>query len=113
MQRNTAEVELPDGKKVGFKCGTLAIGLACRESGSKTIEELIKKMADGDIVTILALFYGSAVQYGHKEVTMNLVSDWLEDMGEEKANEVTLKLLEWFKPKNTVAPQVGASQPTQ
>ncbi len=107
MQRNTIEVEF-NGKKIGFKCGPLAIAHACRESNNKTIQDLIQSMAKGDLLTILSLFYGSAIQYGNIGVTMDKVSDWMEEMGEENAQLVTDKLLETFRPKNQEAPQEGA-----
>lgn len=112
MLRNTVTVEI-NGEKIGFKCGTLAIGIACRESGSENVTEFMNKLLKGDLVASLALYYGSACQYsGRKDITMDMVSDWLEEMGEEQASKVTNILLESFKPKNLQAPQAGAT-PTQ
>jgi len=102
MERNTIEVEI-SGQKVGFKCGTMAIAIACREAGVKSIQELFAKMVEQDLLTILALFYGSACQFANKkspELTMPMVSDWLEKMGEDQAAKVTAVLLESFIPKN-------------
>jgi hypothetical protein len=102
-----------EGQKVGFKCGTLAIAIACREAGCKTIQELFAKMAEQDLLAILALFYGSACQYSGKkapELTMDIVSDWIEAMGEEQAQKATLVMLEMFKPKNAPAPKKGAKR---
>lgn len=112
MVRNIYETTI-NGQKVGFKCGSLAIAIACREAQVKTVQELFAKMADQDLLAILALFYGSACQYSNKrspELTMDMVSGWIESMGEKDANEATMVLLETFKPKNLEAPQAGASQ---
>lgn len=112
MVSNVYETEI-NGHKVGFKCGSLAIAIACREAEVKTVQELFAKMAEQDLLAILALFYGSACQYSGKrkpELTPDMVSDWIESMGEKQANEATLVLLETFKPKNPEAPQAGASQ---
>lgn len=115
MVRNTYETEL-NGKKIGFKCGTLAIAIACREAKVKSTDELFKLMAEGDMVVALALFYGSASQYAISkkmpiDFTMDDVSDWLEELGEEESTKITTSMLESFIPKNLTAPQEGASQP--
>ncbi len=111
MVSNFFETTIND-QKVGFKCGALAIAIACRESGCKTINELFAKMAEQDLLAILALFYGAACQYSGKkapELTMDMVSDYLEAMGEDEANKATLVMLEAFKPKKATAPKKGAN----
>lgn len=113
MVRNTITVEIK-GQKVGFKCGTLAIAIACRECGAKSIRDLLTKLSEQDILAVLALFYGSACQFSGKkypELTMDMVSDYVEQMGEDQASEVTKTLLESFVPKNGQAPeQSGAKE---
>src|SRR5690242_18126058 len=117
MIRNTVIVEIQSGdkvEKIGFKCGMQAIGIACRKSGAKNVNELFQLMAAGDMLTALSLYYGCAIQYsGNEAITMDQVSDWIEQMGEEKALEVQSILFEFFK-KNLRAPeQTGAIQATQ
>lgn len=112
MVHNSVEVEI-NGKQVGFKCGMLAIGIACRESGATSIQDFLNRIVNQDLISLLALFYGSACQFSGKkapELTMDMVSDWMEEMGEENARKVTNVLLEYFKPKNDKAPKVGANQ---
>ncbi len=109
MVTNVYETELPDGTKVGFKCGSYAIAIACREAKVDSIQELFAKMADQDLLAIIALFYGAACQYKlsqkqEVDISPDTVSDWIEAMGEEKANKATLVLLETLKPKNVQAP---------
>lgn len=112
MVRNVFETEI-NGLKIGFKCGTLAIAIACREANVKTVQELFARMGEQDLLAILALFYGSACQYSGQrapDLTMETVGEWIEEMGEQEAQKATTVLLEAFKPKNSQAPQVGANQ---
>lgn len=112
MVNNVFETEI-NGQKVGFKCGTLAIAIACREAKVKTVNQLMSKMADEDLLACLALFYGCACQYAGKnnsEITMEIVGEWIEQMGDEEAAKGTKILLERILPKNVQAPQAGANQ---
>jgi len=112
MVSNVFETEI-NGKKVGFKCGTLAVAIACREAKVKTVNQLIAKMAEEDLLACLALYYGCACQYTGKkepELTMEMVGEWIEQMGEETAAKGTAILLERILPKNAQAPQEGANQ---
>lgn len=116
MIRNTYEIEI-DGKLRGFRGGTLSIGIACRESGAVTTDEFFDKLSAGDIVCALSLFYGAAYQYAKHnkqpiDFTSSHVSDWLDEIGTEKAREITNILLESFKPKNPRPPETGAQQPS-
>jgi hypothetical protein len=121
MERNTIEIEIPsdeivDGKKVskriGFKCGNLAIAIACREAGAKSVQDLLVMLANQDLMANLALLYGSHIQFsGKKDFTMDMMSDITEQMTEEQSEAVATKLLERFIPKNAKAPETtGASQ---
>jgi hypothetical protein len=108
MVRNTKEIEI-DGKIHGFKNGTLAIAIACREAKAKSVQELLKMLSDSDSLAVLALFYGAYIQHsGDKSFTMDNMSDLFEEMGVEKASEVSKVLLESFIPKNVPAPESGA-----
>lgn len=109
MDRNTIEIEV-DGQKVGFKCGTLAIAIACREADAKSINELFTMLATEDLKANLALLYGSHCQFSGKkfpEFTMAMMSDLTEQMSEEQSKQVAAVLIERFKPKNVPAPQEG------
>ena len=112
MVRNVYETKV-DGKKIGFKCGTMAIAIACRKADCRTVNELLARMAEQDLLAILALFYGSACQYFGNEkpdFTMDTVSDWVEAMGEDESQKATMVLLETFKSKNVPAPKRGAKK---
>ena len=101
------------GEKIGFKCGSLAIAIACREAKCKTIQDLIVRMAEQDLLAILALFYGSACQYyinkGQEvNISMDSVSDWIEEMGDDNAKKATEIMLQSFVPKKAKPPKRGA-----
>lgn len=114
MVSNVYEAEV-NGQKIGFKCGSLAIAIACREAKAASVQELFAKMKEQDLLAILALFYGAACQYRQSkkqsvdDLTMDTVSDWIEGMGEAKALDATMVLLQTLTPKNAQAPQAGAT----
>jgi hypothetical protein len=116
MEHNTIEIEV-DGQKVGFKCGTLAVSIACRKAGVPTVQDLLTMMASFDLQTSLALLYGAHCQYldskriEYHEFTMDMMSDIADKMTEEQGDQVSKKMLERFIPKNVKAPQAtGANQ---
>ena len=109
MIRNTIEVEV-GGKKIGFRTGMLAISAACTAAGCRTTEELFQRITSIDLIATLALYYGAAYEYADKnklpkDFTMSDVGDWLDDLGEEKANEIAAKMLESYTPKNSNPPE--------
>lgn len=112
MVRNVYETEI-NGQKIGFKCGSLAVAIACREAKAISVQDLFIRMAAQDLLAILAIFYGSACQYasmkGEQNPSMDNVSDWIEAMGEEKAQEATVVLLDTFK-KKAVTKQATESE---
>ncbi len=106
MERNTIEIEVA-GKKVGFKSGTLAIAIACREADAKSVNELFEMLARQDLKANLALQYGSYCQFSglkYPEFTMDMMSDITEQMSEEQGKEVATVLINRFLPKNVPAP---------
>jgi hypothetical protein len=114
MERNVFETEL-NGKKIGFKFGTLAVSIACREAKAKSVQELIAMMASEDLLASVAMFYGGAIQYKESrnikdDINPDTVSDWIEQMGEEIAGKATAVMLEKLVPKNLQALQVGAME---
>lgn len=107
MERNTIEIEVTGGEKAGFKCGTLAIAIACREADAKSVNELLVMLATQDLKANLALLYGAYCQFSGKkfpEFTMGMMSDLTEKMTDEQSIQVAEVLLERFKPKNVPAP---------
>lgn len=113
MEHNTIEIDI-EGQKVGFKCGNLAIAIACREADAKTVQELLSLMGGFDLKATLALLYGSHCQYSgkkHPDFTMDMMSDLSEKMTEEQSEQVAKKLLERFIPKNVNAPTMNGANP--
>jgi hypothetical protein len=121
MDRNIVEIEIdvkaegqePKKRKIGFKCGTLAIAIACREANIKSLQGLLGLIGSSDLLAMLALFYGSYCQYNNVKApgfTMDQMSDLLEDIGVEKSGEIIKTLLQVYLPKNTSAPQEGAAK---
>lgn len=100
-----------DGKKRGFKFGTYAMAIAQKRSGAKGVVELLSKLqaGGGDFMTLLDLFYGAAENYAeHKKIpvdfTMSDVSDWVDEMGFEKAALMINEMLSQYNPKNSTPP---------
>lgn len=110
MIRNTIEIELPDKRKVGFRTGMLAIGVACSKMKARSTEELFARIGSIDVHATIALYYGAAYDYNEskgKEVdfTMSDVADWIQEMGDENAKKVSDTLLESYLPKNYTPPE--------
>lgn len=105
-----------NGVKRGFKFGGRAIALAEREDGCKA-GEIFKKIADGDQLALLNLFYGAASDYCKvkgidQDFNSSDVSDWVYIMGFDEAMTLFnegMKAYEATISKNLKAPaQTGA-----
>jgi hypothetical protein len=119
MDRNIVEIEIdvkvegqePKKRKIGFKCGTLAIAIACREANIKSLQGLLIMIGNSELLAMLAFFYGCYCQYNNvkaPEFTMDNMSDLLEEIGVDKSGEAIKTLLKVYLPKNQAAPQAGA-----
>lgn len=101
----------------GFKFGTYAFAIAC-EQDKCTLSEILKRIGipyevDGikksdpvNIMSLLNIFYGAAVHYAHSQkhkvdFQPSDVSDWLDELGIEKVNEILLQGLNQYVPKNS------------
>lgn len=103
MIRNTVEFEI-DGKKIGFRTGNMSLAVAIKESGCVSVDELIIRLQLKDLLAANAFFYGCAYQYFQWkglpiDFNMTHVSEWIEDLGLEKVEGLTDKLLESYKEK--------------
>lgn len=93
----------------GFKFGMYSSSVTEKESGCG-ISGLLKKMnTEGEATTaILQYFYGGAVAYvAYKKlpitVTLDLVADWIDIIGEAEAARILTDSLTF--PKNSEAPK--------
>lgn len=93
----------------GFKFGMYASSVSEKISGT-SISGLIKKMGnEGEVTTaILHYFYGAAVAYkAYKkldiEITLDLVGDWLDTLGDVESTRIFTESL--GVPKNSEAPK--------
>lgn len=117
MKRNTVEFQI-EGKTRGVRTGTMAIAIAVKECGAASTQEFYGRLASQDLLAVQALFYGSAYQYAQwkgQSIDFNItqVSEWIEDIGDAKASELTDKLLESYVPKNSNPPETpGVTQPS-
>jgi hypothetical protein len=106
----------------GFKFGTYAFAVAC-EQDKCTVSEILKRIGipyeivDGDgnrvrkvdpvnIMSLLHVFYGAAVSYAqsqkHKaDFQTSDVSDWMDELGLEKVDEILAEGLNQYAPKNS------------
>jgi hypothetical protein len=106
----------------GFKFGTYAFAVAC-EQDKCTLSEILKRIgipyedvdADGNrikkvdpvnIMSLLHIFYGAAVHYAQSQKRKadfqpSDVSDWLDELGLDKVNEILANGLNQYVPKNS------------
>jgi hypothetical protein len=101
----------------GFKFGTYAFAVAC-EQDKCTLSEILKRIGipyeqDGkqkvepvNLMSLLHVFYGAAVSYAqsHKrkaDFQPSDVSDWIDELGLERVNEILSEGLNQYVPKNS------------
>lgn len=101
----------------GFKFGTYAFAVAC-EQDKCTLSEILKRIGipyeqDGvkkvdpvNIMSLLHIFYGAAVHYAQSQKRKidfqpSDVSDWLDELGLEKVNQILSEGLNQYVPKNS------------
>jgi hypothetical protein len=101
----------------GFKFGTYAFAVAC-EQDKCTLSEILKRIGipyeqDGkqkvepvNIMSLLNIFYGAAVHYAQSQKRKadfqpSDVSDWLDELGLERVNEILAEGLNQYVPKNS------------
>ncbi len=106
-----------NGVKRGFKLGTYAFAIACKADGCSldillrrigiayTDEHGNEKKDPVNLESLLNVFYGAAVHYSQNnnvKVDFNAshVSDWIDHLGIEKANEILSDGLNQYVPKN-------------
>jgi hypothetical protein len=112
MQKGIFEFEVGEPKvKRGFKFGTFAFAVACKEDGTP-LSELLKKIGVGvenptvDIMALLNVFYGAAVQYA-KEKRQPLdfhpvdISNWMDELGVDEVTRILTNGLTQYSPKNS------------
>jgi hypothetical protein len=126
-----AEFEI-EGIKRGFRNSTWAKAVACEELGNKrgekvTVDRLDQEIGlydpgkdkDGneiprviDLTALMYFYYGCAVAYHEsKKLPIDFkpsdVSDWLDELGEERLTEITKSLFKVPEIKNVQTPEVG------
>lgn len=118
------------GKKRGFKFGTYAMAIACRAENCK-VGELLKKIGlttevkEGeersgniDLMALLNFYHAAAVAHAEHnkqpvDFTVQDVSDWLDELGEEKMAKITTEGLTQYEPKNERAPETPGATTSQ
>lgn len=113
-----------DGVTRGFRFGTWAVNIISKESGERDIKKIFQKIQGyevknekGEVIErvhpdtdmILTFFFGCASHYAdHKKQKVDFrpvdVADWLDELGLEKINEMTLQLFDMYIPKNSNPP---------
>lgn len=97
----------------GFKFGTYAFAIACEKDKCSMTELFDRCGVTGkkiQLMSLLRLFYGAAVHFAlHKKTDVDFsesdVSDWLDDLGLEKVQEMMQSGLQTYEPKNSKSPQ--------
>lgn len=116
IERNEATFEI-DGITRGFKFGTYTFVLINKLSGTKTTDEVFKGIESGDMDSMSTFYYACAIHW-HKNKKKEIdfeevhVMDWLDEIGFEKAREITDDLIKTFQIKNLPAPETGQLQPS-
>lgn len=108
-----SEIEV-NGVSRGFKFGTYAMAITCKEEGC-SVTELGEKLQDpsNNLLTLLNFLYGAAVSYCkskgvNPDFTASEVSDWLDEIGIDKAMSIITEGMK--QPKNDLPPVTGAAQ---
>lgn len=113
-----------NGEKRGFKFGTYALSVAC-EKDDCAADVLLKrcgipytvvkdgkdiiKMEQPKLKSLLHLFYGAAMHYAEDnnlsiDFKPSTVSNWLDQIGLEKLNDMMVQGLTQYSPKNSNSP---------
>lgn len=106
------EFEIGEPKKtIGFKFGTMALGVTQRKEG-KSLKVILETLAKGkaDALMLVHLLYGAAVQYADSrniepDFSVSDVSDWCEEIGFEAMQKVISEGLNQYNPKNSNSPE--------
>jgi hypothetical protein len=116
MHKGVFEFEVGEPKvKRGFKFGTYAFAIAC-EKDKCILSEILHRIGVGvdpsqariNIMSLLHVFYGAAVHYTvSKKIKQDFdtsdVSDWLDELGLDKVNEILTEGLTQYAPKNSTS----------
>jgi hypothetical protein len=112
------EFEIGEPKvKRGFKFGTYAFAIAC-EKDDCPLNVLLQRIGVGadevsinkvNVMTLLRVFYGAAVHYAEHvkqpaDFSQSDVSDWVDELGLERINEILTNGLSQYVPKNSNSP---------
>ena len=97
-------------KKIGFKFGTMALAKVEEKEG-KPVSQILAMLQSRKVSTMMVLhiLYGAAFAYAEQrglptDFTVADVSDWCEEIGFEKMNEVIKQGLNQHVPKNSNPP---------
>ena len=124
MRKGIIEFKVGDVDR-GFKFGTYAFAIASKEEGC-SLSELFKRIGipyevtledkttetrrdEVNIMTLLNVFYGAAVQYAEQQTktkpnfTVADVSDWIDELGLAKTQEILMEGLGQYQPKNSTS----------
>jgi|SRR5690606_20349307 len=133
MKRGVFEFEV-SGKKRGFKFGPYAHAIAAKESGITDVNDLFRaigspyvsgydekgqpifKQDPVNLEILLNYYYGAAVHFHMSAglpVDFNVahVSDWIEELGMDRLNEIFSEGLKTYQPKNSESPaEIGEAK---
>lgn len=118
------------GKKRGFKFGTYALSVACKKEDC-SVDVLFRRCGipykdeDGeykrdpvDLGAFINLWYGAACHYAKskgQEVDFQDVdvSDWMDELGQEKVTEMLIEAITPYQPKNSTSPTTEVGEKSQ
>ena len=118
------------GKKRGFKFGTYALSVACKKEGC-SVDALFRRCgipyrdeagnvkADPiDLQAFINLWYGAAIHFAKSagqevDFTEVEVSDWCDELGQERVEAMLLEAIIPYNPKNSTSPTTEVGEKSQ
>lgn len=100
------------GKQRGFKLGTYTFKMINQMAGTKTIEEVFERLKSGGMDFASTFYFCCAKHYAMSNKTpIDFeevdVADWLDELGPQRASEITVELFKVYTLKNLGAPETG------
>jgi hypothetical protein len=101
-----------NGTTRGFKFGTYTFNLINKLAGTKTTEDVFERLKEGTPEFTASFYMACATHYCmSKKIAIDFeevdVIDWLDELGFEKTQTITVDLLKIYTTKNLKAPEKG------
>lgn len=100
------------GKTRGFKLGTYTFKLINQEADTKTVQDVFSRLKESDHSFVCTFYFCCAKHWAMStkneiDFTEVDVADWIDELGEKRASEITSELFKVYTGKNQTAPETG------